>query len=454
MAAENVASLKIRLLSGPYAEHEIVLPEGPVTLGNSSECDFIVHDPDKEDKQKEKKDGVEVESSGSLKLELVVNKGSVLLQTKPEEPALKILINGEPAEPKDNQLVLPEKKIIEIGKIAFVLGAEKQDLSNIKKQKAPKSVGRYSTNVRAPSKKIILVAGTFVVSAMVVAALFFFKPNKPAPSITEITKKEMVAKLHKQVAGLTDREGLKDIKASWKKNNILGLSGYVASLEIKTPLLNSLSSLGVGYDDNIIDLDGLVSSTTFLLQSKGYKRASVAPDKRPGFIIITGKILGNSRWDEVSKQLMKNITGLKGWHIVSTQTQFSGVLLSLLSDRGISRLLSVVDRDNITFITGLLNNEQADTLNNLIDEAKEKAKSTEEVIYQNIPYSGSLYPEYIPSPLTSFGGDNESAYFILENGMRCNVGTQLPSGYIITSIGKDGITLEKSGDVAHFPVFA
>ena len=447
MTPENANTLKIRLLNGPYADQEVILPEGAVVFGNTSDSDFIISDLDeteketkkeakeevkedakedaKEEAEKETKEEVKEdakekaeketkeetgeakeevkEKTGKLKFELFVSGGIVTLQTKPEEPLAKILINGEPVEPKNNQLILPEQKVISIGEIDFVLGNENKDLSEIKlQQQIKKKDIRYLINLlKSKNKFILLGVGIIVVTALVLAIMpFFFKSNQVTQPT--ITNEEKLQNQQKLVATLIAEKNMQEITAEWRGDNTLMLSGYIISQELKNSFLDKLNKIKIVYEDNILDMESIINITKLLLRSKGYKRAEVFPDKRGGFIIIKGKIIGNAHWDAVSKQLLKDVNGLKGWRIISTQTNFSEVLLMLLTERNLSRLLSVVDRDNITFITGQLNKEQADTLNRLVGEVKEKIKSSQSVIFQNIPYSSSLYPEFIPSTSGQF----------------------------------------------------
>ena len=408
----------------------------------------------KRGRKREEGEKKEPSESGKLKFELLVDGNTVTLQTKPEEP-LKILINGEPAKPTDDKLVLPKNVIISINEIDFVLGGEKSDLSKVKlKQTKTENLIFQLKNILRTNKKMVIYAGTgFVLTIVVlflVVKLVFFRLNQ-APQ--KITKEEAINGQHAMVATLLTKKNMQDIKIQWREYNSLLLSGYVHSPEIKNKFLDKLNSAKINYEDNILDMESIANLAKILIQGKGYKEADVVPDERSGFVIIKGKIIGNTQWDAVSKQLVKDVNGLKGWRIVTTKTNFTEELLVLLASRDLSRHLAVVDRGNTTFITGQLNQEDTDVLNQLIEEVKEKNRSEQQVIYQNIPYSDSLYPEFIPSPLVSFGGDNNSAYFILEDGTRCDNGTILPSGYVVTSIGKDGITLEKNGDIAHFPVF-
>ena len=478
MASTQNSALKIRLLNGPCAHQEVILPEGTVTLGNTRDSDFIISDPDKseqkipEEEQKEEPEGEQEEEkepakpeekegekkepskSGKLKFELLVDGNTVTLQTKPEEP-LKILINGEPAKPTDDKLVLPKNVIISINEIDFVLGDEKSDLSKVKlKQTKIENLILQLTNTLKTNKKMVIYAGAgFVLTVVVLFLVIKFVVLKSNLAPQKITKEEAINRQHAMVATLLTKKNMQDIKIQWREDNSLLLSGYVRSSELKNKFLDKLNNAKINYEDNILDMESIANLAKILIQEKGYKEADVVPDERSGFIIIKGKIIGNTQWDAVSKQLVKGVNGLKGWRIVTTKTNFTEELLILLASRDLSGRLAVVDRGNTTFITGQLNQEDTDVLNQLIEEVKEKNRSEQQVIYQNIPYSDSLYPEFIPSPLVSFGGDNDSAYFILEDGTRCDNGTILPSGYVVTSIGKDGITLEKSGDIAHFPVF-
>jgi len=113
--------------------------------------------------------------------------------------------------------------------------------------------------------------------------------------------------------------------------------------------------------------------------------------------------------------------------------------------------VSVVDNGQTIELTGVLTNQQRGKLTHLIDQL-ETDNSGVNIIYQNIPYAGSLYPTYLPSPIASFGGNIDSPYLILVSGMRCSVGTKLPSGYTITDIGMGSVTLKKDGKIAHFPI--
>ena len=224
MASTQNSALKIRLLNGPCAHQEVILPEGTVTLGNTRDSDFIISDPDKseqkipEEEQKEpekpeekgeEKEGEKKEpsESGKLKFELLVDGNTVTLQTKPEEP-LKILINGEPAKPTDDKLVLPKNVIISINEIDFVLGGEKSDLSKVKlKQTKTENLIFQLKNILRTNKKMVIYAGAgFVLTVVVLFLVIKFVVLKSNLAPQKITKEEAINRQHAMVATLLTKK--------------------------------------------------------------------------------------------------------------------------------------------------------------------------------------------------------------------------------------------------------
>jgi len=298
-SSESNLPWKIRLLNGPYAGEEITLPDESVTIGEDKDCDFIV---------------LEESSSNeldALNFTLFIQEDKPMLIFSDSSEQTSVLINGQEVSNDElsNPLPLPEKVVIDLGKLQFVVGKKEEDLSGIT-QVEQENKENNDLHQRKKNIKLYLLISVVLTLCLALSVIVIIKSiNSPKQSVTYT--------LPKLVEKLRVSNKLSDVKLSWIQGNTLSMSGYESNDQSWDRFINELQALQVNYRNSVVSIETLVGNITFFLESRGYKGIKVYPDTQPGYVVIKGNIQGNNHWIKTTNLLMQDIPGLKGWSIIN-----------------------------------------------------------------------------------------------------------------------------------------
>ena len=353
MSAINTSPWKIKLLSGSYAGHEIMLNTGTVRLGTNDSCDFIIGDLVSTE--------ADASLSESMEFELDVQDEGITLSSIASHLLEKVTVSDRQVQKEQilHGLLLPPNKCISIQNYQFIIGrpSETLDISLIKEEnRIPEKRSRKGTLFFA---FIFLAAILGVIAVAILTSI----TETDAPTQVALTTDDIVKKLL-----LADKLG--DVKASWSSNGSLELIGYSQSATAYHYFLDQLNQLNIEYKSHVVNGDDLVNNITFLLNNQGYKDIKVVSSEKPGYVVIQGVIEGDEKWEKVSSLLINDVAGLKGWSVKGKQMRFSYTLLKLLQESDLSSLLAVVDYGERIIITGELSEEKQQLLDEKLAEAK------------------------------------------------------------------------------------
>ncbi len=242
----------------------------------------------------------------------------------------------------------------------------------------------------------------------------------------------------------------KQIKVERDEAGVLTLSGSCSDTALLTPYLNRITDAGIMYRNQVVCEDELRSSVAYILRGNGYRYAQVASGQTPGSVIISGNISDDAQWASVGRQLDR-LPGLKSWTVRNHMDAIIVDLTDTLRQHELFGQLSVAYQDDILTVTGQLPEEREAQLRQALKRWQQERQDAIRVVYQNIPAS-KLESGIFPAQVVSFSGNQRAAFLKLENGIKVQTGSILPSGYTVTRLDQSGIELRKEGQWVHLPL--
>ena len=399
------AQLKIRLLNGELNGREIALPEGIFTLGDQ-ECDILLP----------------LEEGQILTLKIVENQ--VFMQAQG-----RVWVNGLIF---DLQNSLPFHQVIEAAGVFIVLGERDDILSGI-------AIPR-----RSGQRPLLLSGLTLLILILLSASLFWlsaYEKNRPT---------EKAFDLPTQLARQLKLLELQSVISTWQPDGSVIFSGYCSSSAAIRRLQNFLIMHRVIYRNELVCDDHLLASVNDVLRQFGYKDADVSTGKEPGTITIHGTIQAGPQWKKV-QDVLTSMTGLKGWSVINNGSELIQLLVVELRQSGLLGYLSLTQNKKDIVISGQLSGEQQQKLNTILEKIQGEQPDFLPMNYQNIPALDQSR-QLLPAEVVSYGGNEQSEFIELTNGMRLQQGTILPNGYKVIFLSAHGLQLMRGNNLVHIPL--
>jgi len=284
-----------------------------------------------------------------------------------------------------------------------------------------------------------------------IAAALVIGMLKAGPELRASAPQYLPFNLESYQEALRLNPGLAQIQVVRAENGTLTLSGLCSHTSELAPFLARLTDARVAYCNQVVCADELQQGVAYLLQANGYRDARVNAGSSLGSVVIAGNIHADKRWAMVSQQL-NQMPGLQSW-VVSNDTDFAITeLVDVLRERKLLAKLSVARQScNILTVTGQLPVVRQQQLRQVLDEWQKQREDRVRVIYQDIPTS-KLQLSIFPAAVTGFSGNHKTAFLQLANGMKVQIGSMLPSGYVVTKLEEGGVELRKEGQLLHLPL--
>jgi type III secretion protein D len=400
---------KIKLLSGPLAGRQLLLPEGSFTIGGD--------DPDLD---------IALEDNG--KAVLTVTEDGVALHTD-----TGCWIDGVPAKPAPPKV--PPGAVVDIGGLALILAEGDQDVP-VRRVPARRDGrrGSWSTGL-AYACLITLLSGSAGAAIWVYGAM------------RQGATTEGAADWMDDWRARARQQGLRLVKETGSLPTLEGTCK--ASVERKV-LLQTLREHDVMFRDNSLCQDELVRNVQAALALHGFGDAVVRPGETLGSVTIAGRIHADARWQK-TVAMLSTMHGLTKWAVHDPVTASVKTLIDMLRGSGLIGKLSVARERGMVLITGVLDDGSRRTLEAVLQAFADTHPEGPKTIFQNIPTT-SIQAGIFPSPIVSFGGSGDLTFLDLANGTRLKVGSRLPSGHVIAGIDRNGIDLERDGELMHLPL--
>lgn len=400
---------KIKLLSGPLAGRQLLLPEGSFTIGGD--------DPDLD---------IALEDNG--KAVLTVTEQGVALDTD-----TGIWIDGVPAKPAPP--MVPPGPVLDIGGLALILAEGDQDVP-LRKVPERRDARRasWSTGL-AYACLVALLAGSAGAAIWVYGAV----QQDAAPDGMADWMDNWRARARQQGIQLV-REG----------GGMPTVEGTCKSSVERKALLQALREHDVMFRDNTLCQDELVRNVQAALALHGFGDAVVRPGDTVSSVTIAGRIHADARWQK-TVTMLSSMKGLTHWSVHDPVTTSVKTLIDMLRGAALIGKLSVAREKGMVLVTGVLDEGSRRTLEGVLQAFADSHPDGPRTIFQNIPTT-SIQAGIFPSPIVSFGGSGDLTFLDLANGTRLKVGSRLPSGHVIAGIDRNGIDLERDGELMHLPL--
>ncbi|MEA3121613.1 MAG: type secretion protein [Paraburkholderia sp.] len=399
---------KLRWLNGLLAGRELVLPVGETRLGGS-DADIAVP----------------LETGGEAVL--VVDDDGVRLGS--EQP---VWVNGNRW---DAQARFPLQVAIDVAGQAFVLGKVSTILVTV-----PVPARQSGARRRTPAAFLVLGSAAVSIAVLgVTAVLCAWQPAdkaKPFDVGAELVEQLQKGPLH----GLhiaRDREG------------VVVVSGYCSNSADVDMLRQQVQDQGLLVRDETLCADVLRRSVRDVLLANDYQDVDVEDGAVPGAVVIHGDFDADSRWRSAVDQL-RAIRGLSHWSIANDRAESFERLLQILTERGLVDGIGISISGRALLVSGAL----PPVRTRMVDDALAAYNGGANRLLaqrQTIPAAADT-ADFLPAGIASVGGNSNSLFVQLENGMRLQRGAVLPNGFVVYALSRSFIALRKGARLISLPL--
>ncbi|EJJ3920530.1 EscD/YscD/HrpQ family type III secretion system inner membrane ring protein [Salmonella enterica] len=397
LMANPTSSWKIRFLDRLLQGREVWLNEGRLSLGEKG-CDICIP--------------------------LTIN-GKIVLREQEESLFVdagkaRVRVNGR----RFNQnKPLPSSGVLQVAGIAMAFGKSDCDLA--------------SYQIPISRLRHWWLAGVFLIFIGGMGALSSIG-GQP----------ETVNDLPLRVKLLLDKSNIHYVRAQWKEDGSLQLSGYCSSNEQMQKVRATLESWRVMYRDSVICDDLLIREVQDILIKMDYPHAEVSSEG-PGSVLIHDDIRMDQRWRKV-QPLLADIPGLLHWKIsYSHQSQGNDIIAAII-ENGLVGLVNVTPIRCSFVISGVLDESHQRILQEMLAALKKKDPALS-LIYQDIAPSHDG-GKYLPAPVAGFVQSRHGDYLLLTNKERLRVGALLPDGGEIVHLSADVVTIKNDDTLINYPL--
>ncbi|PHV11493.1 type III secretion system inner membrane ring subunit SctD [Chitinimonas sp. BJB300] len=390
------ARYKLKLLNGPLAGRELRLPAGLFTLGSG-------------------------DSDLSLPLE-----GGIQASLKIEAEQI-VLDSPSPCWVAGTSILpgpLPLGKVIDLAGFCFVLGTTdtKLDTRRIPSRHRPAPLGLFA-------------AVTGVVALVCVGIALVPQPVPAAP-----TPQEWLP---------TALKPMPNLKTRWSKSNELIMDGRCADSAQLTDLMTRLHAVGVKVVREAVCDDELRQSVQALATGYGYRYIDVRISEK-GEALIDGAIRNDEHFPALAKAL-NQLPGLHGWQLSDQGNEEFAALQQRLRQGNLFEGLSAQRDDRGWLLSGQLDKPRQTAIDHLLRTLNAVPGRRYSLRYVNA--ASVIKPaDYLPAAIRALGGNEQSPYLELANGMRLQPGSQVLQGMRIVALSSAGVSLANDQQLVFLPL--
>lgn len=398
---------KLRWLNGPLSGRELALPAGELRIGRP-DSDIALC--------------LEWDAEATLSIE------DEAVRLLSETPAW---VDGQPWALEQP---LPLGRVVDLAGQAFVLGRADE---NIPTQDVPARLKRRTLARRSvwQWRALALLCGL-----VLAAGLLAWRPTLIVAPF-DLDDWLATQLQDPQLVGLSVQRG---------NQGSLILKGLCHSSISVEGLRSKLRERGLLVYDESVCADTLLDSVRSVLSMNGYRDFEIKNGTQLNRVVIFGNIVADTKWQRTSAQL-RAIQALGGWRVVNDQALLFDDLLARLSARQVLGGLSVSVADRALRVSGQLESQRLSTVTEVLEAFNRKGPPRLQAVFQNIPGLASA-DRYLPSSIVGIGGNLDSLYVQLANGMRLQQGSVLPSGYRIHALDRLSMALLKDQELISQPL--
>lgn len=400
---------QIKILNGPLAGRRLRLPEGEFAIGGK--------DPDLD----------AMLEGGAV---AVLNSGEEGVRLTTEAPCW---LEGKPWDPGEQPV--PMGSVMDVGGLALIVGGADEALPDRAVPRRQDERPAQWPGMLAGGCLILLLAGSAGAAIWAYAAL---------------QRAEAVVDESDWLDDWKRRARQQGIEGQHLQDGTFRLDGVCLASADRTTLIEQLRHAGVNYRDDTLCQDELLRNVQAVLALNGFADARVRAGETLGSVVIQGSVQADGRWRH-AVGMLATMRGLREWRLEDPVGQGVKQLIGLLRDAGLIGKVSVARERNLILITGVLDDGAQRALASVTQLFAHRFPDAPKLIFQNIP-TRAIQSGLFPSPVVSFGGSGELAFIDLANGTRLKAGSRLPAGHVIVHLDRNGIDLEREGELMHLPL--
>lgn len=397
---------KLKWLNGPLVGRELLLPLGDLQLGG----------PDAD---------IALQLEHDTQATLVTTADSVKLTG-----SAPVWVDGCPW---DAAQPLPLERFIDVAGQAFVLGSRDANLPTL--ELLPRrAAGRAKL---ARWQKWSGLAGVAGLALGAVLLLAWTAPQTPP-----FDRAAWLATQLRQPA-------LAGLSVAHDAHGTLVLEGLCASSEAVQVLRTQLRDQGLQVRDQTMGADTLRRNVRDVLALNGYRESDVESGATLDTVIIHGALTADAAWPHIVMQLQA-IPALRSWQVINDRPVLFERLLTLLATRASLDGLSISLVGKTLLVSGQVAPLRAPAITEAIALFNQENPQWN-AMFQSLP-SSLQASTLLPAAIVSVGGQADSIYVELANGMRLQSGSVLPSGFQIRMISHTSMVLVKDVQLVSLPL--
>lgn len=387
-------AFKLKLLSGPLAGRELLLPIGPFSMG-AADSDLALP----------------LEGGATATLE-VSEAGVALLSATP------CWIGGRRQPPG----ALPLHQVVDLAGIGLILGPVDATLGH--PAMPPRTRGHRA------------IAGVLAVALALAGALVWTllpKPTPAPPTVRDWLPQAMQSE--------------PNLHARWLDNQVLELSGRCRDSRQLQALTTRLRAAGVRLRTETVCRDELEQSVRALMAGFGYPEVSVALNDA-----------GHAEIDAALEQdgpalaaALDRVPGLTSWRLTDRGADELAALVPRLQSAGLLAGLSATRSERGWLLSGELDEARQAHLLEWLRRANAEAGRTMPLRFVGAARTVAR-TDYLPAPIVGVGGNAQTPFVRLANGMRLLIGSPVARGLQVVAISAQGVSLAGNRALVFIPL--
>ncbi|GLU33128.1 type III secretion system inner membrane ring subunit SctD [Trinickia caryophylli] len=396
---------KLKWLNGLLAGRELLLPAGELCLGAGEADVAVAFETDGEAVLCVDDDGVHIRS------------------------ALPVWVEGTRWDLAQR---LPLHAPVDLGGQAFVLGLAADTIVS-------RSVPERASRARGRASPVRWRLSCLAASCAALGAVVLLYPQTARqPDAANASRTDM-----------RQWETVPGVHVATNPDGVVVLSGYCARSADIDALRRRLTASGRLVRDDTVCTDTLLASVREVLLSNGYRDAGVEPGNGDGTAVIHGDFAADARWRSTAAQLAA-VPGLRGWSISDDRAQAFDALLRTLAARHLLDGVSLSVSGSTLMASGRLPPGTVRALNDTLAAFNAGAPALRAQFHDLPPAPPAA--GLLPAAIVSLGGNVDSPFVELANGMRLQRGAVLPSGFVVYALDDAYLALRKGQQLIAVPL--
>ena len=461
-------ALLLKILSGPHQGAEFDIPDHEITIGSADDCDVVFTDLSLKEhhvKLRLNRDQVEMipldgefyvegkKQTESMTIESFqfVHLGNTVLMFGPYQDekwnniSLKDVPELQPDE-LDNNTDQSENMIGQNDSVKSKSEEKIEELSaSSKKNKETKddSLDTMPKSFKSTFFKYTFRMSLWTAIALVISTSYVLYRDQPQRSTKHVKRINIDQKLRTLIKSLNIENNL---NISRNHDDNISVIGYVRTMEESAKIKSEIRKVTDRANIKIYSVEKILNTCReIILKSK--HELSISPGIEMGYFTVKGFIYKVDEWEFLKSEL-KSVKGMiKIRDEVLTKENASQELKAILAANGFGKLLEPkITKQGMQIVGTITDKDQLkwDVARKAIEETFSKIAKIEFIV--NVTTDRNMTIEkFFGGAIESINYSDEGLDWVnTKNGHKYFNGSVLPSGYIISEITKNSITIKNA----------